>query len=620
MQRIILVILLLLAIGAYQNVCAQGSDQQLATHYFQAGDYEKAVMYYEKLYKTNGSKSNYVYYLKCMIELQDFKIAEKVVKKEIKNAPGDLSLRVDLGQVYLSNQNDSKANQQFNLAIKEINPKTNYSQVQQLANAFVALNKIDLAIEAYQKAQKTISTSAPFNIRIGELYGLKGETALMVNEFVGMLQINEGYMSQVQGALLRAIDIKEDKEKYTILKSSLLRAAQQHPGQTVYNEMLIWLFQHKGDFKMAFLQVKALDKKGRAQGERVVGFGDLCHNNSEFDIAVKAFEYVIELGSDKYYYRRANIALLKTLNKKITSTANYTQLDLETLESKYLQSLTEMGESSHSIMLMKDLAHLQAFYLHNNNSAKDLLERALKLPGLGKRVLSMIKLELADILVMNGEIWDASLYYSQVEKSFKEDKLGHEAKYRNARIFYYTGNFGLAKVQLDVLKASTTKLIANDAMELSLLITDNLALDTTMVTMNRYAKADLYIFQNKFDEALVLFDSINSEMAYHSLNDEILYKRYEIAMKRREPKEAETYLMQIVKDYPDDILADNALYALAELHEYTFKNKEQAAEYYKQLMFSYQGSMFKVEARKRYRAIVGDDPKELRTIEKPEEQ
>src|SRR5207237_519209 len=130
-------------------------------------------------------------------------------------------------------------------------------------------------------------------------------------------------------------------------------------------------------------------------------------------------------------------------------------------------------------------------YLNKTNEANDLLEETIALPQLSLQLQAECKLELGDILLMTGDIWEASLRYSQVEKSFKHDEIGNEAKFRNAKISYYTGDFKWAQAQLDVLKGATAKLIANDAMDLGLLISDALAIDTNEAPLCIFARADL---------------------------------------------------------------------------------------------------------------------------------
>ncbi len=211
-------------------------------------------------------------------------------------------------------------------------------------------------------------------------------------------------------------------------------------------------------------------------------------------------------------------------------------------------------------------------------------------------------------MLIKGEVWDASLLYAQVDKDFKYDQLGEQAKLKNAKVSYYTGNFNFAKGQLDVLKGSTSKLIANDAMELSILITDNSTIDTSTTPLLMYARADLMSYQNKDSLAVNTLDSINTIYPGHALADEVLFKKYEIAYKRQEFEKCIEFLESIATTYSYDILADDAYFKLAELYDFVLKDAEKAKENYGKILFDYQGSLYVVEARKRYRAIEGKNP------------
>ena len=580
----------------------------MAVHYFSQNDYEKAAIYYLKLWEETKKTGDFEKYYTCLLELKMYKEAEKLIKKELKKKNVQLTTYLLYGDLFAHQDNDSKAMQQYELAVRNINSYHSFSQISQLANGLQIRSKIDLAINAYQKAQKVSSNPVSYSIRIGELYGVQGKTELMIREFLLMLETNVGYRNQVQNALSRSIDFKVNLKETELLRIELLRLTQKHPGKTIYNEMLIWLFEQKGDFKSAYVQVKAQDRKLRANGKRVFEFGEVCSNNESYDLALEAFQYVIDLGKENKYYRTANYRSLNTLKKKITNSSSYSKEDLLNLESKYNFTLDEVGRAPHSINTMMELGHLQGFYLQKFSSAIAILEETITLAARVPKVQGKCKLLLADVLLISGEIWDASLYYSQVDKAFKEDVLSHEAKFKNAKIFYYTANFALALSQLDVLKSSTQKLIANDAMELSLLITDNLALDTTANTMRMYAEADLLISQHRYEEAIAKFDSINSTLPYHSLNDEILMKKYEIDFRKQNYDEAAARLTEIVTKYGEDILADNALFFLGEMYQNIFKDKIRAADYYKNLFLNYTGSMFGIEAKKRYRKLTENMP------------
>jgi tetratricopeptide (TPR) repeat protein len=370
--------------------------------------------------------------------------------------------------------------------------------------------------------------------------------------------------------------------------------------------MLIWLSIQQKDFDMALIQSKSIDRRMQEDGSRVMELARLCISNESYDVAIDAFNYILTKGSKSRYYLDSRIGLLNTKYLKITNRYNYTQQDLLDLKAEYQKALTEFGENASTVPIMRYMAHLQAFYLDEIDQAIDLLNKAVEMPGVKPAIKAECKIELGDVLLFAGDVWDATLLYSQVDYDFKNDQLGHLAKYKNAKLSYYIGEFGWAKAQLDVLKAATSKLIANDAMELSLLISDNIDMDSSYTALNYYSKADLLMYRNKLDEAMITLDSIQMVALWHPLHDEALYKKGEIMLKKGEFVIADSLFAKVVDMYPEDILADNALMIRADLNERQFGDVETAMQLYEKILFDYPGSLFVVEARKRYRELRGD--------------
>lgn len=143
-------------------------------------------------------------------------------------------------------------------------------------------------------------------------------------------------------------------------------------------------------------------------------------------------------------------------------------------------------------------------------------------------------------------------------------------------------------------------------MKLSVLITDNLGLDSNYTAMYQFAQADLLLEQHRFDAAFRLFDSINVAFPFHGLADEILLRRALAMQYQGKWNEALVFLEKITVDHKEDILADDAIFQMAEIYEKHLNDKEKAAEFYKKILFDYKGSLLTVEARKRFRAIRGD--------------
>jgi adenosyl cobinamide kinase/adenosyl cobinamide phosphate guanylyltransferase len=363
------------------------------------------------------------------------------------------------------------------------------------------------------------------------------------------------------------------------------------------------LFIQEKSFDAALDQEIALDKKFNLDQKNIFKLAQICRKNKAFTTALKCYDYILSVGTDSPYFLESQLEELFVKNQILASNYNTKDEEWEQLATDYTSCLNRIGKTSYTILLLKDLAEIMAFRLYDVTTAKEVILEALNISSATDEELAKCKLVFADILLLQNEIWEAIIYYSQVDKSFKHDVLGHEAKYRRAKISYYQGDFDWAQAQLDVLKKSTSKLIANNAMDLSLLIQDNLNLDTTTTTMEIFARADLNTYQNKFNLAFMGLDSIIIDYSGHSLVDEALYKQYEIKMMQGEKEDASELLDQIINFYAYDILADDAKFAQAQLQEYYFNDLNYALKLYEDIMLNHKDSFYLAEARKRYREL-----------------
>ncbi len=592
----------LIALSCLSNSFAQNTtDDRLADQYFNNKEYGKAVIYYEKLFNRSDLPVHYLRLLNCFLNLEEYKNAEKLTKRQVKKKPFRLDFLVDLGNVYEVSGASLKAGQSYDKALKLLSPDN--TQIMSLANAFLKYKKTDYTIKTYQKGRKLLKGSYPFNFELAQVYSQIGETDQMFNEYLNLLEYQSSYIQSIQNALQTSLNPDEGGKNKALLKTLLIKRIQKSGDTKIYPEMLIWLYIQDKNFTGAFIQAKAMDKRYKETGKRIDQLAKLSAANKDYENAIACYEYLILKGDESYYYLTSKMELVEVYNTKIITSGNYTQEDLVNLESNYNSTINELGRNASTSSLLRGLAHLQAFYLHNTDDAIILLNEILKIPRLKPHDAAKAKLELADIYVFTDDIWEASLLYSQVEKAYKYDQLGEQAKFKNAKISFYTGDFGWAKTQLNVLKASTSKLIANDAMQLSILITDNIGIDTTEAPLLMFAKADLLAFQNKNEEAMLMLDMLKKEYPAHTIMDDILYKRFQINYKQQMFEAAANNLIEIVDNYSFDILADDAIYNLALLNDYQFNKKEKASYYYKKLLFDFQSSVYVVDSRKRYREI-----------------
>ncbi len=582
------------------------TEEQLAGQFYTEGAWQKAADLYEKLYDQAPAGFYYSQLVSCYLNLKDIKAAEKLVNKQIRKNPKQLTFLIDLAYVYQVSGEVEKSKKQYERAVKELDPSDD-RQVTDLANALQQRKQTDLAIRVYEESRQ-VPRAYNFNIELANLYSQKGETEKMLSQYIDLLNYSGGeYIEQIQGSLQDLMASDPSGDKTEMLRERFLREVQKNPDNLVFSDLLIWMFVQKKDFESALIQAKALDKRLKERGERVYNLARICMSNDAFETGKKAFQYIIEKGPSSNLYIMAKKELSLEMYRKLASSPSYTPAELQELESLLESTLNELGIGDQSYTVAIRLAHLKAFFKNQQTEALSILE-PLILPssGLSVRSINEVKLEIADIQLLHGDVWESTLTYSQIEKSMKTDTLGQEAKYRNARLAYYKGEFDWAKAQLDVLKAATSKLIANDALELSLLIGDNLVFDTTGEGLRMFSRADLWIYQGKLNEALLTLDSLEAAFPASTLSDDILYRKATIALRQNKFVEAEKLLDKIVISYRKDILADNALFKLAELNEKQLGNTAKAMDLYKELMTDFPGSLFVVEARKRFRSLRGD--------------
>lgn len=579
------------------------SDTQLAYQYFRNNEFEKASVLYKKLFEQSKSHVYYRYYVDCLVKLKEYQLAEKTIKKQLKKKRSKLPYYIELGYVYKLENKNSKANDQFDYVVKKL--PANESQISIIANKFLVKREYDYAEKVYFKGKKLLKDKDLFNFELANLYYYQRNYYKMIEQYLNMLSISEMYLQTVQNRLQSAVYGDVDNSLRDLLKAALIKRIQKQANKTVFNELLIWLYIQEKDFKNAMVQAKALDMRKKENGERLIALARLANSNDKYDVAVSSYQYVIDKGVNYGYYFIAKKEQVEVLYKELTKNNNFSYKDLLSLENNFINTIFLLGENDESVELSIKLAHLQAFYLNESPKAIKTLKSALKIRRADLRLLAKCKLELADVYLYSGDKWNATLIYAQVERLNRNNPIGYEAKFRKAKLAYYIGNFKWAQAQLDVLKASTSKLIANDACQLSLLINDN-SNDTINTALEMYAQADLLVFRNKDSLAVLTLDSIITTFPSNSIIDDAIYKKATIYLNNKQYLKAAENFKKVVDNYSYDVWADHALFNLAQIYDDNLNNKEKAQKLYKEILVNYPGSIYVIQARKRFRLLRGD--------------
>jgi len=595
-KLLILLFLLLPAIPSF----AQKNDDALAAQFFQSGEYEKAALIYQKLLTQTKNPAYYDPLFTSLLNLKRYDEAEQLVRRQLKASPHRYIYSIDLGRIYQERGEKAQASALYEQLISDL-PK-NEAIIRELATAFYRADAYDYSVKAYTEGRKILSDERLFAFDLIGLYRFRKDKVMLIQEYLLLLETTPEVLPQAQNVLG---NIFEDNADYDLLKSTLLRRLQKDPQNIAFSELLTWQYIQQKDFDMALRQTLALDRRLKEEGERVLSLSRIFSLNKAFPQSIEALNYLIAKGPDNRYYIPAKIDLLNVKNKMLTG-RKFTREELLELEKDYLFLLNEFGRNSGTAFAIRQLASLQAYHLQKPAEAVIILEELLRIPGLPPSTAAPAKLELGDVYILTGEVWEAALIYGQVEKQFANEPAGQEAKFKNARLSYFQGDFLWAKAQLDVLKASTSQLYANDALNLRLLVSDNLQNETDTAALRIYSRADMLIFKNLPVQALATLDSINKQFPSNSLADDILMAKAKIYLKQNDLNFAVAQLQTIVKDYSFDLWADDAIFMLAEIYETSLNDPAKAKEYYQKLITDFPGSLFVVEARKRFRTLRGD--------------
>ncbi|MCQ2287441.1 MAG: tetratricopeptide repeat protein, partial [Bacteroidales bacterium] len=477
------------------------------------------------------------------------------------------------------------------------------------------------------KGRKLLNDDKLYTKEITGIYSQLGRSDKLFEEAVALIKDNEEkYLQQSEEIIQNALIDDENLQKYEMIKTILQKNMQKNPENDCYTSLLFWVYQLNKSYSEAVILAKAMDKKNKEDGLRLVQLALSASQNHDYSTAIEALNYVVAKGSSSPQYDNAFTKLLDIKYKRIENTLPVKMSDVISLESDYDNFVTQKGIAACPTEFILQYASLLAFYKNAPESAVTLLEEAIKTATRDSKQLNEYKVKLADVQLYMDNVWDATLLYSQVNKDMPNDEIGQMAKFKNAKLSFYIGEFAWAKSQLDVLRAATSKLIANDAMYFSLLISDNEEeveedaeeSDTTEVEalfsdvktnipLQYYAKADFLLFQNKVEEAYAMFDSVITMSPFGTLVDDALYQKALILIRKKDFLSAEQLLRKIGESHSTELLADDALFKLGELYEYDIHDLQKAMDCYKNLMRDFPSSLYVNEARTRFRALRGDN-------------
>ncbi len=622
-----------------QTGFAQDQNEiQIANEYILKGEKDKALAAYQSLSKNMENISSiHNNYLMLLLDMGKYKEAEDYVEWVIKKANDKQTYRLDLGLVYVRSGEISKADKYFKTLIK--NNSEDIYRLKSISDYLATKHLVDYAALALLQARESGRNPSLFTLELANLYRLNGKKDEMVNEYLNYVTQtpgNSGYVKNLLQLLLTKQDEMESLERL------LFDRVQQNPDAEVFADLLIWVNLQQKNFYGAFLQARAYDKRFRKEQSKTLEIAQIALSNNDYENADKSFSYVVKEFPNSPNYLPARLGVIRAREAKVKGHYPVNKDSIHYLIKEYESFISNYPDNPNALDALADEALLYAYYLDEKEIAITKLNELISNPRLALYHKSKAKLDLGDIYLLKEEYWEATLLYSQVEKTQKETPIGYDAKLRNAKLSYYNGDFKLAQEHLDILKQATTREIANDAIDLSMLIKENTAYDTLGTALSEYAAVELLMVQNKTSEALARLSTFtpkkrvwmstteifefgingriietrgneklvelndSSSVYSQSIKDDVYWLEAKLRLKQGEFDKALTLCKKIINEFGEDILADDAYFLEGEIYERQLHDKNKASEIYREFLNRYPGSVYAAEARKRYRQLRGD--------------
>ncbi len=576
-----------------------GQDSRLASQYYVDGEFEKAATMFKNLY-TKFPTNNYYFekYVECLQKSDQQDEAEKVIKTAYQQNKDDVSVSLAYAQILENNDRNSEAEKIYSHIIKQT-PK-NINEVHYLGSRLRNYQKMDLALQVYENGLKTFNNDPDLAYSAALLYKETGNSAKMISSYLDALLSANDRVSIIQSQFQRYLS----KDEFEILKGQLYDRVQKDPSTIIYTQMLAWVLLQEKNIGGALRQYIALDRRLNLDGLEVFEMGKMASAEGDYEVAMNAYNYIIENKNKNLgVYHNARNEILEVNKRKLRYQLQVSQEEIEELRKNYEQFFTDFGKNNNTSRVLISYADFEAMIAEDIEKGISLYKELLKIPGLNSYSSANAKIQLGDLYLIYGDIWEATLLYAQVDKEFKDEIIGQEARYRMARLSYFNGEFEWAKEQFDILKASTSRMISNDAIDKVVFINDNLNLDTTAVPMTMFADAEMFVIRRKFSEAISIMDSLLIKFPEHGLADDIFYLKAHIAKEMKDFEMMEGFYLEIINNYPTDIKTDDAIFELAEMYQTILNRPQDALNLYEKLFLEYDNSIFAVESRKRYRFL-----------------
>lgn len=595
--RIFTLLFFAIAITNTTKVLAQDHATQLALarQFILSNEHSKAIPIFDQLYqKAPFDKSLYNEYLNALLATKNYTQAHVLLTSMKRIRPKDFTVMADEAYVFDLEGKKKEAKILWDQVLD--GAARDPYQLNLVAASLKNRSLNDKAIELYEGARKKMLNPKMYAQELALLYLAKGDKSKALAASLDNVDQQTQVSDDLKSTLAAIID--SDAKLSSQLDKELKKRLSETPSNNLM-ELLVWQSLNSNNPEQAIIEIEKLDILNTSNGYLLLQLAYMLFQNGNQSEALSALHKAE--GLNKSQSLSKEILSYKTLiMQQILDTKKPVDIAMAKNLKQVYESLFDKFPAYSTAHFYLNYVRLRALSLHELDTAIVLLKEFIAIPQLRKDVRGKATIDLGDYYLMQGEQWESTLYYAQVDKANKEDAMGELAKFKNAQLSYFFGDFEWAQQQLKILKAASSDMIANDALYLSVLITENMPMDSNYTPLKRFAHADLLLHQNKTAEAKIILDSLLQHFPETALKDDLLMLQAKIAIDEGQYKDAVGCLELIYAQHKDDVLADDALLKLAQLNEDVFNNKVAAIKYYELIITEFPGSTYVQLARQKY--------------------
>ncbi len=464
---------------------------------------------------------------------------------------------------------------------------------------------IDPAIEILERARNDLVRPDLFQADLAYLHSLVGAHDKAMHEYLALLSANERQLGYVRGRLGQSLQQEGAMEaSLPIIEAHV--AAQ--PAVRSFRELLAWMLVESAQYAEALQQYRLLSQGEEHPGRTLFAFAMQAADMAEYQVAASAFEEVLANHPDAQVVADAKLGLARMHRlhgERLAESAAFEAARplFEAAVEAYRAFLAEFpGHPEHAEVLRSIGDVQQHVFLELGEAERTLQEVVQRFPG--THSAQQARFDLGRLAVDRDDLETARTIFELLELDLgRYHALAARARHERAMIHFYRGDLASAATLAAEARQQPTTDVANDAIELRVLLLQNPGPDSANAALQQFGAASLLLRQRRAVEAIDAADAVLGYWGQHPVADDVRFLRARALFAAGRHEDALLAFAELALAHPDSPLADRSLFRYASILDRELGRAAEALKAYTDLLTRYPASLRATKARERIRGL-----------------